>query len=115
MFCRWTPEFNFFARDGIPVCWINQDRPKAKRPKPPISDIKVHKRVRRKVGKVKLRGYIQSGCVKILIRYFSFTKGDQDVHVVYYGTSIGFNDIVWVTKFGLPSVKTLICGTLPTS
>ena len=33
----------------------------------------------------------------------------------YDQTVIGFNDIVWDPNFGLPSVKTLLCVTLPTS
>ena len=64
LFFRWIPEFKTFVRDGIPVCWINQDRTKYKRPQPPISDTKVHDRVLRKLVKVKDRGYIQSGYVK---------------------------------------------------
>ena len=35
--------------------------------------------------------------------------------MVYDGTASGFNDLVWVPKFGLPSVKKLICGTFPNS
>ena len=68
-----------------------------------------------KVGKVKDRGYIQSGYVKSFIRYFSVPKGDQDVRMVYGGTASGFNAIVWVSKFGLTSVKTLLCGNFPAS
>ena len=50
--------------------WINQDQTKHKRPQTPISETKVHEQVRSKVGKVKDRGYIKSGYVKILIRRF---------------------------------------------
>ena len=35
--------------------------------------------------------------------------------MVYDGTTSGFNDLVWVPKFGFTSVKKLICGTMPTS
>ena len=34
--------------------------------------------------------------------------------MVYDGTASGLNDLVWVPNFGLPSVKTLFFGTLPT-
>ena len=61
--------------------------------------------------KVKERGYIQAGYIESLIRYFSVPKGDQYVPMVYDETASGFNDQVWVPKFGLPSVKTLLCGT----
>ena len=64
---------------------------------------------------VKERGYILSGCVKNLIRYFSVPKLDQYVCMVYGGMASGSNDLVWVTNFELTSVKILLCGTLPTS
>ena len=53
-----------FARDGIPVCWINQDRPKSKHYQHLILDTRVYEQVWSKVGKVKERGYLQSGYVK---------------------------------------------------
>ena len=34
--------------------------------------------------------------------------------MVYDGMSSSFNELVWVTNFGLTSVKILLCGTLPT-
>ena len=71
--------------------------------------------MQRKVGKVKERGYIRPGYVKSLIGYFSVPKGYQDVRMVYDGTTSGFNELVWVPKFGFTSVKKLICGTMPTS
>ena len=114
-FLKWTPEFKTSVQDGIRVCWINKIRPKSKRPQSPISGTKVHKQVQRKMGNVKELGSIHSGCVKMLIRYFSAPKLDQDVCMVYDETASGFNNLVWVLNFGLPSVKTLLCATLPTS
>ena len=35
--------------------------------------------------------------------------------MVYDGTASGLNDLVWVPNFVLPSVKTLLFGTFPTS
>ena len=32
----------------------------------------------------------------------------------YNGISCGFNNLVWVTNFGFPSVKTLLRGASPT-
>ena len=66
-------------------------------------------------GKVKERGCIHLGYVKILIRHFSVPKGDQDVHMVYEDIASGFNDIFWVPNIVLPSVQTLILGNFPTS
>ena len=48
---------------------------------------------------------------KILIRYFSVRKGYQDVCMVYDGTGSGFNELVWVPIFLLPSVNTLLRDT----
>ena len=67
------------------------------------------------MGKVKEKVYIQSGYLKILIRYFSVPKGYQDVCMVYDGMDSVFNDLVCFSNFGLPSVKTLFRGTFPTS
>ena len=110
----WIPEFKSFAQDVIPVCWINQDQPKSKLPQPLISYANVHEKFWIKVVNFKERGYILSGYVKIFIRYFSVPKVDQDVRMIYGGTASGSNDLVWVTNFGLTSVKILLCGTLPT-
>ena len=49
-----NPLFN----NGIPVCWINQDQPKSKRPQPPISDTKFHEQVQSKLVNFKEKGYI---------------------------------------------------------
>ena len=35
--------------------------------------------------------------------------------MAYDGTDSVFNDLFWVANFGLPSVKTLLCGTYTTS
>ena len=65
-------------------------------------------RVREKLATVRRRGYIRPGFVKSLIRYFAVPKGDDDVRMVYDGTSSGFNRWVWAPSFGLPTVETML-------
>ena len=67
------------------------------------------------MGKVKELGSIHSGCVKMLIGYFSVSKVYQDVCMIYDGNAGGFNDLVWFTNFGFPSVKTLLCVIFPST
>ena len=62
-----------------------------------------------------IKCYIQSGRVKSLIRYFLVPKGDEDVQIVYDYNDSGFNDMMWIPAFGLPTVDTLLRGTSPTS
>ena len=64
--------------------------------------------MKKKINKVRERGYVKKGLVKRLIRFFAVPKGMNDIRMVYDGTASGFNDSVWVPSFGLPTVETLL-------
>ena len=112
-FWRWAPEFQTFARDGIPVCWLPGKLPQNKKPQPEVKDKMVKSQMTAKLDKVRQRGYVKEGHVKSLIRFFAVPKGLSDIRMVYDGTASGFNDSVWVPSFGLPTVETLLRGTGP--
>jgi hypothetical protein len=112
-FWRWPNEFKNMARDGIPVCWLPDKQPTSKRPQPPVHDKEVRKQMTAKLQKVRRRGYVRSGFVRSLIRFFAVPKGNTDIRMVYDGTASGFNDSVFVPTFGLPTVETLLRGTGP--
>jgi hypothetical protein len=112
-FWRWTPEFRRMARDGIPICWLPEKIPSAKVPQPKVPDAEVRNQMRKKLSKIRDRGYVQPGYVKSLIKFFAVPKGTSDVRMVYDGTASGFNEGVWVPSFGLPTVETLLRGTGP--
>ena len=104
---RWQPEFRAHARDGLPM-WNYSQRPKFRKPQSPEQDDMVRDRLISKIGNVRNRGYIQPGYVKSMIRYFTVPKGENDVRVVYDGTSCGFNDTVWAPSFSLYTVNSLL-------
>ena len=112
-FWRWPPSFTKFAREGIPILWNSNQRPNAKKLQPPVQDQSTKSQMKAKIDSVRLKRYIQPGQVKSLIRFFSVPKGDSDVRMVYDGTASGFNSLVWVPPFGLPTVKTLLRATEP--
>ena len=59
------------------------------------------------MAKVRQRGYVRSGDVKILTHYFYINKG-EDIRMVYNGTSSGLNDALWETQFALPTVASML-------
>lgn len=112
-FWRWTPEFREMARDGIPMFWLLDKRPTARKPQPEIIDPITYTGMKKKVSKVRRLGYVRRNFCKSLIRYFSVPKGDTDIRMVYDGTASGFNDLIWVPNFGLPTVEVLLRNTRP--
>ena len=112
-FWRWPLEFRIYARDGIPICWLPNKEPTSKRPQPPVHDALVKEQMTKKLNKVRNRGYVRSGYVRSLIRFFAVPKGNADIRMVYDGTASGFNDSVYVPNFGLPTIETLLRGTDP--
>ena len=115
LFWRWSPSFKAYARDGIPICWINNQRPTSKELQRPVKDKSAKDLMKDKLQNVRNKGYIQAGKVKSLIKYFSVPKGDSDIRMVYDGTASGFNSMVWVPNFGLPTINTLLRSTSPST
>ena len=101
------------ARGGIPVCWLSDKRPSSKVLQSKIQNQDTLEKIRSKVSSVREKRYIKNGFVKSLIKFFGVPKGDDDVRVVYDGTASGFNDLIWVPSFSLPTVETLLRGTGP--
>jgi hypothetical protein len=112
-FWQWSPEFRRWARDGIPVCWIPGKAPTDKKCQPKVLDEEVKLQMKKKIQKVRRKGYVKSGYVKSLIKFFAVPKGLADIRMVYDGTASGFNESVWVPNFGLPTVEMLLRGTAP--
>ena len=115
LFWRWSPSFKLYARDGIPICWINNQRPSCKALQQPVKDKNTKSLMTDKIQSVRNKGYIRQGKVKSLIKYFAVPKGESDVRMVYDGTASGFNSMVWVPNFGLPTINTLLRSTSPST
>ena len=61
--------------------------------------------VKKKIEKVQNRRYITSGTVLRLTTFFQVPTGYSDIRLVYDLTACGLNDVLWDTKFWMPSVE----------
>ena len=64
-----------------------------------------------KIKKYLKRGYltIKPRCeINSLIDYFAVPKGEDDIRVVFNGTSCGLNDCLWSQNFWLPTANSLV-------
>jgi hypothetical protein len=65
---------------------------------------------RKKIEKAISFGYlvfIGWSLLKSVMHYFSVTKGDDDIRMVYDGTKSGINAATWVPWFAIPTNSTL--------
>lgn len=115
LFWRWPYSFRILARDGIPVCWTSNKRLNNRKLQPKVIDALVKEQMKDKIASVRRKRYIQDGYVESLIRFFPVPKGNLDIRMVYDGTDSGFNSLVWIQSFGLPTISTLLRGTSPTT
>ena len=61
--------------------------------------------IRKKLLTKRQHGYIISGPVLLLTSYFSVSKGEDDICLVYDGTKSGLNSILWAPWFPLPTIE----------
>ena len=106
-FWRWPIEYLERARDGLPIYFVKPP-PEYLRPQKDISDLRVKARVMDKLNKVRRLGYIGPGEVKSLTSFFAVPKGADDIRMVYDGTVSGLNDSMWVPRFLLPTIRTML-------
>lgn len=106
-FWRWAKDFRKMARDGIHY-WFKGRKPRIKKPQAYEKDDSVRSKVTDKLTTVRKKGYIKPGYVTSLIKYFAAPKGDDDVRMVYDGTSSRFNDHVWAPSFSLPTIDSML-------
>lgn len=111
-FWRWGENWRS-SRDGakvhvqnkLPNCRDKQFVPK---------DDNVKLKMKEKLSDVRSKGYIRGGGeVKSLTSFFAVPKSDDDIRMVYNGTSSGLNDAVWAPWFALPTVDTHMRSTVP--
>jgi hypothetical protein len=87
--------------------FVKGDLPKNTQPQrtPNPEDLK---QMIKKLDKVLARGYISPGLVVSLTSYFAVPKGDQDIRLVYDGTSSGLNDALWAPSFWMPTSESAV-------
>lgn len=61
-----------------------------------------------KLQLVRDRRYVVGGSVESLTSFFAVPKGDDDIRMVYDGTKSGLNASIWVPRFPLPTVNTML-------
>ena len=106
-FWRWTNEYKKMVRDGLRV-YVKGELPQyhAQQRWPKEEDKR--EKLKKKVAKPVLRGYISDGYVKSLTGFFQVPKGEDDIRVVYDASKSGLNDALWAPNFFLPTVDTVL-------
>jgi hypothetical protein len=95
---RWRMEYRETIRDGLEI-WFSGEKPKWRRPQRVEKSPEIHGKVVKKISKVRKRKYIAPGHVWSLTDFFCVPKGNDDIRMVYNGTSSGLNDIILGSLF----------------
>lgn len=104
---KWPEWYQEIIRDGLPI-WF-REAPKAwTRPQNAPKNAVELEKVRKKLSKIRERGYVVTGEVTSLMSFFAVPKGEDDIRMVYDGTKSGLNDAIWVPRFRLPTVQNLL-------
>jgi hypothetical protein len=112
LYWRWPAEYRNTIRDGLEI-WIRGPKPKFQRPQRPEKDPATRAKVVKKLATVRKRKYIAPGKVESLTDFFTVPKGEDDIRVVYNGTSSGLNEILWVPGFPMPTADTILRSVFP--
>ena len=108
-FWRWHPNLFSTAIEGIKphiVAPLPNNKRGARRPKEPAFSA-----IYSKIKKYITRGYLRlrpRATIVNFIDYFAVPKGDEDIRVVFNGSSCGLNDSLWSQNFWLPTSKSLV-------
>ena len=95
-------------RDGIAPMWIG-DPPSYRRRQKANPDEKQRSFEKKKLDKVRQRGYIgPTNGIKSLTSFFSVPKGENDIRMVYDGTKSGLNASLFAPWFGLGNVTSML-------
>jgi len=93
-FWRWGREYWLEARDGAKV-WVKGELPTCKEKQRVPREKEIYEQVKKKVSKVRKRGYLGEGFVNSLTSFFEVMKGVDDIRMVYNATSSRLNEAVW--------------------
>ena len=94
-------------RDGV-LPWISGSLPSHKASLKLVKDHVFKESIQGKVNKIRKLQYISPGLVKSEIEVFHVAKGEDDIRLVYNGTSCGLNAVLWAPWFAVPTVNTLL-------
>ena len=91
------------ARDGMEI-FVSGDLPRSQSKPAKCSSLDQLKMVASMEVMLK-RGYLEEGFVRRNVHYFSVPKGDDDIRVLFDGTSSGLNNSLWAPNFYLPNSR----------
>ena len=92
------------ARDGMEIFVSGKLPSSHTKPARFSSPTQMHL-VASKVDGMLQRRYLEEGFVRSNVNYFTVPKGEEDVRVVFDGTSSGLNEALWAPNFFLPSAR----------
>jgi hypothetical protein len=99
-------------RDGLKV-WFREAPKQWIKPQPAARNASEKEAIRKKIDKVRKQRYVVAGEVTSLPSFFAVPKGVNDIRVVFDGTKSGLNKCIWVPRFPLPTVETLLRAVEP--
>ena len=108
-FWRWSTTLQQFAVCGFKP-YILGTLPTSKRKARPIKQT-FKAILAKKIGKYIQRGYLKivpSSIIENFIDYFAVPKGEDDVRIVFNGSSCGLNAQLWAPSFWLPTSVSML-------
>mmetsp|Transcript_10704 Transcript_10704/g.15095 ORF Transcript_10704/g.15095 Transcript_10704/m.15095 type:complete len:216 (-) Transcript_10704:808-1455(-) len=108
-FWRWPAYYRSRIRDGVPISLCGQ-LPNHQTRQQHVHDPTHFRLIQEKVDKLRQLEYVQEGLVESLISVFDVPKTDEDIRLVYNGTSCGLNGSVVDPWFAVPTMDSLSRG-----
>ena len=101
LFWRWNGKEQInAARDGMKVFVQSSLPARSQRDvKRPRFDSNTRRMVSAKVETMVAKSYLEVGLVRTSLHYFAVPKGENDIRVVFDGTSCGLNEALWSPNF----------------
>jgi hypothetical protein len=111
-FWGWYPDYVATVRDGLRL-WYKGYAPNHAVPQKDEPEPVRKEKIRFKLLKAQARSYFEYGDVVSLTQLFSVAKGDEDILMVYNGTSSGLNAHLWCPWFALATIYNILRALEP--
>ena len=106
IFWRWNGwEQITAARDGM-TTFVRSSLPRSNKGVKRLRfDTETRKLVSSKIETMISNSYLEIGFVRTSLHFFAVPKGEDDIRVVFDGTSCGLNEALWSPNFFLPTSR----------
>ena len=88
--------------------WWDGKLPRWRRPQLQPKTEEDRKLLKKKIGSVLSKGYLNSGNVHSLVPFFYVPKGNDNVRVVYNGSTSRLNDTMWVPSVSATNANSML-------